>query len=77
MANRTDFTDTDLIAAIRKHAIANYNKGGWDYLVECWDDASILGEVKNCGSVTTAIAKLGRILKAKDEYRNEIRSMEY
>lgn len=71
MANRTDFTDTYLIAAIRKHAISNYNRGGWDYIVECWDDASILDAIDNCGSITAAIAKLGRIVKVKDEYRSE------
>lgn len=66
-----------LVAKIREHALRNYNQDGWDYLVECYSDNDIILLVAECESYEQAIAKLGRILKAKDEYRNEIRSMEY
>jgi hypothetical protein len=64
--------DSELVKFIRDHAIANYNKDGWDYLVECWDDAAILGAVKNCRSADAAIRKLRKTLKAMDDYRSEI-----
>lgn len=31
----------DLIDAVRTHAVAHYNDGGWDVVVECWDDDEI------------------------------------
>jgi len=31
----------ELVAAVRAHAAANYNKGGWDFVVECWSDKEI------------------------------------
>ena len=27
--------------AVRKHAIENYNNGGWDFIVECYSDEDI------------------------------------
>ena len=35
------YGETDLIAAVRRHALDNYERDGWDYLVECWDDGDI------------------------------------
>jgi len=32
---------TDLIAAVKAHADANYNSGGWDMIVESYEDAQI------------------------------------
>ncbi len=32
---------TDLIAGVRAHALRNYDKQGWDFLVECWSDEEI------------------------------------
>ncbi len=72
MANQTDYSDEALVKFIRDHALRHYAEGGWDYLVECWDDAAILGEVKNCRSADAAIRKLRKTLKAMDDHRNEI-----
>lgn len=30
-----------LVRAVNMHARAHYNEGGWDVIVECWDDAEI------------------------------------
>ena len=32
---------TKLVAAVKEYAQANYEKGGWDVIVECWDDEQI------------------------------------
>jgi hypothetical protein len=41
----------ELIDAVRAHAHANYNRDGWDYLVECWDDEYI---ARTIGTAKTA-----------------------
>lgn len=34
-------TTADLVAAVKAHAAAHYEDGGWDVIVECWDDQQI------------------------------------
>jgi hypothetical protein len=31
----------ELVEAVKAHALAHYNDGGWDVVVECMDDAEI------------------------------------
>lgn len=63
-----------LITAVRQHALQHYAEGGWDYLVECWEDSDILEEAEGCATVEDAIKAIGRILKMKDDYRRDIQS---
>ena len=44
-----------LIAAVKKHALANYERDGWDYVVECYDDAQIADIIKTARTPTGAI----------------------
>jgi hypothetical protein len=30
-----------MVQAVKDHALEHYNDGGWDVIVECWDDAEI------------------------------------
>ncbi len=78
-------TNDDLIRAVRAYAQANYDEGGWDILVECWDDEDVL---KACGliadpllgrhqegpvkSIAEGIARIGTHLRTSDEYRTDI-----
>lgn len=51
-------TTDELLAAVKAHAIRNYERDGWDFLVECHEDDEIR---KALGSATTlrgAIAKV-------------------
>jgi hypothetical protein len=64
--------NTELIKRIRQHALANYEQGGWDYLVECYSDNDIILLVAECESFEQAIDKLGRIMAIKDDYRSDI-----
>jgi hypothetical protein len=66
---------TELIAAIRSHAFLNYDAGGWDYLVECWDDVEILERLDGITDTCVAIVHLAKILKTLDDYRNENQPM--
>jgi hypothetical protein len=63
-----------LVAAVRAHAIANYNKGGWDYIVECWEDEDIEKEIVGCRKPAGAIKKVGQCAKALGDYRDEVRA---
>ena len=63
---------SELVAAVKAHAYSNYNKDGWDYLVECWSDSEIEEELGDGSmSVDRAIAKIGKILKIHDDQRKD------
>lgn len=47
----------DLIKAVKDHALAHYNDGGWDVVVECWDDAQIAEQIAGATTEAGAIAK--------------------
>lgn len=47
-----------LIKAVKDHAIAHYNDGGWDVVVECWDDQQIAEQIAGATTEAGAIAKL-------------------
>lgn len=64
----------ELIKAVRKHAEANYNEGGWDFLVECWEDSDIAELLSEDDTVQTAIVKCERVVGAMDEQRREVQS---
>jgi hypothetical protein len=66
-------THSDILAGVRQHAVAHYDLGAWDYVVECYDDAQILRIVKGARFVRTAIAKMRRHLSPIVEYREDIK----
>jgi hypothetical protein len=48
----------DLVEAVKAHALAHYNDGGWDVIVECFDDAQIRTEIGRARTVEGAIRKM-------------------
>jgi hypothetical protein len=64
----------DLVAAVRHHALANYNSEGWDFVVECWEDGDILECIGDAQTVDAAIAAVRRIVKIQAERRHDIES---
>ena len=68
-------TKQDLVQAVRAHAITNYNKGGWDFLVECWEDSDIEKQIGNAKTVRGAIMACKRTMSALDERRREEMNM--
>jgi hypothetical protein len=65
-----------LVQAVKAHATANYNHGGWDYVVECWSDediAEVLREHK-CKGKATAIAAIGSRVKVLDGVRRDVQA---
>jgi len=50
-------TREELIQAVRDHALAHYNDGGWDVIVECWEDHDIDAYIGKARTTKGAIAK--------------------
>lgn len=63
-----------LIRAVREHALANYNEGGWDYVVESYEDGDILEDIGDAATVEEAIARVAKMVGILDEHRKEIRA---
>lgn len=66
--------NSNLVQAVRDYANANYNKGGWDIIVECWSDEDILGEIGNVKTVSGAIRKVSKVVQVISDYRSEIQN---
>ena len=57
---------------VKDHAYANYETGGWDYVVECYSDAEIAELTKDAKTVAEAIALVGREVGDLDDYRKDV-----
>jgi len=62
----------DLIAAVKRHAHANYDKDGWDIVAECWGDGEYNEFLKGCKTEAGAIRKVTAVIHPKAAYRAEI-----
>lgn len=36
----------DLVRAVKHYALTHYDEGGWDVIVECWDDEQIVEHLR-------------------------------
>lgn len=64
----------ELIAAVREHAVANYEKDGFDFLVECWTDDDIAEAVKGAKSKAAAITAARKAVKPLADARRDARA---
>jgi len=62
----------ELVKAVKQHAVDNYESDGWDYLVECYSDAEVAELIGKCRTVAGAIKKVGKVMKIKGDYREDI-----
>jgi len=62
----------ELIRAVRDHANANWEKGGWDFLAECWSDEDIGIAIGSAKTPKAAIAACKRQVKVLDDHRREM-----
>lgn len=58
---------TDLVEAVKAHALGQYSEGGWDVIVECWSDAQIAELVADNGA-STAREAIESITWLAEEY---------
>ena len=75
----SDFTDdvrqyvlAQYVTAIKAHAIAYYETDGWDYVVECYDDAQIADIIKTARTEKGAIRMMRAHIKPRADYRADI-----
>jgi len=60
------------VTAIKAHAIAHYEQDGWDYVVECYDDAQIADIIKTARTEKGAIRMMRAQVKPRADYRADI-----
>lgn len=56
------FPTEELVRKVREHAVAHYNDGGWDVIVEAWDDEAIAKHIGKCVTVHGAIKAFSAII---------------
>jgi hypothetical protein len=61
-----------LIDAVIMHAADHYEVGGWDILVECWEDEDIWKVIEGATSEKEAIRLAAEALKPLSDYRDDI-----
>jgi len=67
--------EQEFINQVREYAMDHYTKGGWDEVVEAWDDGDILEFYSDAnGNTKKAFKALKEIVKLRHEYAKEIRS---
>tara|TARA_R110000803_G_scaffold82360_1_gene148508 strand:- start:260 stop:469 length:210 start_codon:yes stop_codon:yes gene_type:complete len=62
----------NLVSAVKDFANINYNKDGWDILVECYSDDDIAELIGNRKTIDSAIKVCRKDVKERDGYRKEI-----
>ena len=59
----------NLIDAVKAHATANYNKNGWDFVLECFSDDQIKDIIGEARTIDGSIAKMREEIKWRHEMR--------
>lgn len=44
-----------LMEAVKQYAADHYNEGGWDVVVECYDDAELIAQIGDAESLEAAL----------------------
>ena len=60
------------VTAIKAHALTHYEQDGWDYVVECYDDAQIADIIKTARTEKGAIKMMRAQVKPRADYRADI-----
>ncbi len=66
-----------MIAGVRAHAVANYDRAGWDIVVEAMDDAELAKEIGTAESLSGAIRRVGELVGLLHGRRREIEATEF
>jgi hypothetical protein len=66
--------EQDFINGVRNYALQNYDVGGWDEVVEAWDDGDILEYFSDANSdALKAFKALAEMVKIRYDYAEDIR----
>ena len=63
----------NLTEAVKVHAVANYCRDGWDYVVECYEDSEIYEVIAGCETEDQAIDKMKAHIAPVHGIREDVR----
>ena len=63
-----------VINGVKAHALEHYTDGGWDVIVECWDDAQIEEATRGSRTVNGAVRMLEGAVSVWADQQAEARS---
>jgi hypothetical protein len=63
-----------IVKQVREYAVQNCDRDGWDFLVECWEDADIQEYMGDAEDLETAILRCRSVTRTLDGQRREIRA---
>ena len=63
-----------LMPAVKEYAAKHYNEGGWDTVIEAYEDHEIAAVLEGCTRVDEAIKRMGERVGAYKAYGDEIRA---
>lgn len=66
--------EKELLIGLYEYAINNYNKDGWDCMIESWDDLNMLDEIREhkFSSLDKAIEFYQKVCKMLDDRRKDM-----
>lgn len=67
-------TEAEQVQAVREYAERNYEKGGWDYIVECWSDDEIKDKIAGVKTRWGAIERIRACIAPLASYRADIQA---
>ena len=62
----------EIVTAVRSHALENYERDGWDFLVECYSDDEIVDLIDGARTVQGAIKKCAKVLRILSAQRQDV-----
>jgi hypothetical protein len=57
---------------VREHARRHYETGGWDFVVECYEDRDILAAMGGATTPGRAIRNVAKVVAMQDDRRRDI-----
>lgn len=72
--NAPELLPATRLEAVKAYAQKNYEKGGWDYVIECWSDAQILDATAGSKTIIGALRMVSAQVKVMADYRDDIQA---
>lgn len=66
------FKTQKMVEAVKAHALANYEKNGWDMIVECWTDQRIADAITGQRTERAAINAVAKDAKLWADQQREV-----
>lgn len=64
----------EMVAAVKAHAMKNYEHGGWDYVIEAFNDKEIAEKIGDAKTIKDAIKNIGYDLGILRDREDDIRA---